>query len=269
MTIGQPLAGLRIVVTRAIEQARDLKKRLEEMGATVLLFPAVSFSEPTDTTALDVAIRSLDEFDWILFTSANAARFLASRCRKLGVEKSYEGLGCCAAVGPATASVAAAEGFAVDYVAKEFVGAALARELSAEVAGKKILLPRSERARPDLPDALRAAGAKVTEVVAYHTGGVGAVDRALAAAIREADVDVVSFFSPSAVENLRSELGGDTLARLATKAAFAAIGPVTAAALRHAGLRVAIEASQATAESMASAIAGYFSERARSQAGNL
>jgi uroporphyrinogen III methyltransferase/synthase len=269
MTIAQPLAGVRIVLTRAIEQARDLKKRLEEMGATVLLFPMVSFSEPSDTAALDDAIRSLSEFDWILFTSVNAARFLASRCRRLGVEPGYEGLGCCAAVGPTTASVAAAEGFAVDYVAKEFVGAALARELGAELAGKKVLLPRSERARPDLPDALQAAGAKVTQVVAYHTGGVGAVDPALARAIRRADVDVVSFFSPSAVENLRSELGDETLARLATKAAFAAVGPVTAAALRHAGLRVAIEAPQATAESMAAAIAGYFSTSARSQAGNL
>jgi uroporphyrinogen-III synthase len=269
MTLRQPLSGVRIVITRAIEQARELKKRLEEMGATVLLFPVLSFSEPSDTAALDAAIRSLDEFDWILFTSANAARFLASRCRKLGIEPGPEGLGCCAAVGPATAGVAAAEGFSVDYVAKEFVGTALARELSAELAGKKVLLPRSERARPDLPDALKAAGAKVTEVVAYHTGGVGAVDPALSTAMRRADVDLVSFFSPSAVENLRSELGPEALARLATKAAFAAVGPVTAAALRQAGLRVAIEATQATAESMASAIAGYFSERVRSQAGNL
>ena len=269
MTMTQPLAGVRIVVTRAIEQARDLKTRLEDMGATVLLFPAVSFSEPSDTAGLDGAIQSISRFDWILFTSANAARFFGSRYRKLGVDPDSGELVRCAAVGPATASAVAAAGFTVDYVAKEFVGTALARELGDALAGKKVLLPRSERARPDLPEALRSAGAKVTEVVAYHTGGVGAVDPALALAIRRADVDLVSFFSPSAVQNLRSELGDETLARLATKAAFAAVGPVTAAALRHAGLRVAIEAPQATAESMASAIADYFSATARSQAGNL
>ena len=269
MKMSQPLTGVRIVITRAIEQARDLKTRLEDLGATVLLFPAVSFSEPSDTTALDKAIRSLSEFDWILFTSANAAHFFAGRCRKLRVEPSRGELLCCAAVGPATASAVAAEGFAVDYVAKAFVGTALARELGEALAGKKILLPRSQRARPDLPDALKAAGAKVTEVVAYHTGGVGAVDPALATAIRRADVDLVSFFSPSAVQNLRSELGDETLRRLASKAAFAAVGPVTAAALRNAGLRVAIEAPIATAESMALAIADYFSASARSQAGNL
>ena len=83
MSAHGPLQGKRVVVTRAIEQSRDLVARLESMGATVLLFPAVSFSEPSDTAELDRAIHSLGAFDWILFTSANAAHFFARRCRKL------------------------------------------------------------------------------------------------------------------------------------------------------------------------------------------
>jgi uroporphyrinogen-III synthase len=255
----RPLGGKRIVVTRAVEQSHELLALLESMGATVLLFPAVSFSEPSDTSELDRAIRSLGEFDWILFTSANAVQFFARRCRKLGVEPSQEGNYRCAAVGPATARAVAAEGFPVDHVAQEFLGTALARELSASISGMKIILPRSERARPDLPDALKAAGAEVTEVVAYHTGGVGAIEPGVMRAIQEAQVDVISFFSPSAIENMRSELGEELLSRLGAKAALAAVGPVTAAALRDAGLRVAIEAPLATAESMAVAIANYFS----------
>jgi len=266
MSAGRPLEGKRVVVTRSLVQARDLMARLENMGATVLLFPAVSFSEPTDTAGLDRAIRSLVEFDWILFTSANAARFFAGRCRKLGVEPSQEGNYLCAAVGPATASAVAAEGFSVDHVAQEFLGASLAQELSASLEGKKILLPRSERARPDLPDALRAVGAEVTEVVAYHTGGVGVIDPGVMRAIREAQVDVISFFSPSAIENMRADLGEEVLSRLGARAALAAVGPVTAAALRNAGLPVAIEAPFATAESMAAAIANYFSRSTDSKA---
>jgi len=259
MNAARPLEGKRIVITRAVEQARNLITRLENMGATVLLFPAVSFSEPTDTAGIDRAIRSLAEFDWILFTSANAARFFAGRCRKLGVEPSREANYLCAAVGPATASAVAAEGFSVDHVAQEFLGIELARELSSALAGKKILLPRSERARPDLPNALKAAGADVAEVVAYHTRGVGAIDPGVMSAIREAQVDVISFFSPSAIENMRVELGDELFSRLGTKTAMAVVGPVTAAALRCAGVPVAIEAPLATAESMAAAIAEYFS----------
>lgn len=266
MSAGRPLEGKRVVVTRSVEQARDLLARLENLGATVLLFPAVSFSEPADTAELDRAIRSLASFDWILFTSANAARFFAGRCRKLGVEPSEEGNYLCAAVGPATASAVAAEGFSVDHVAQEFLGSALARELSASLGGKKILLPRSGRARPDLPAALKAVGAEVTEVVAYHTGGVGAIDPEVKRAIRDAEVDVISFFSPSAIENMRADLGEEVLSSLGAKAALAAVGPVTAAALRSAGLPVAIEAPLATAESMAAAIADYFSTKADSKA---
>jgi uroporphyrinogen-III synthase len=259
MSAARPLEGKRIVITRAVEQSRDLMARLENMGALVLLFPAVSFSEPSDTAELDRAIRSLGEFDWILFTSANAARFFAGRCRKLGVGPSQSENYRCAAVGPATASAVAAEGFSVDHVAVEFLGAALARELSASLAGKRILLPRSERARPDLPNALKDVGAKVVEVVAYHTGGVGVIEPGVMQAMREAQVDVISFFSPSAIENMRADLGEELLSRLGARAALAAVGPVTAAALRNAGLPVAIEAPFATAESMAAAIANYFS----------
>jgi uroporphyrinogen-III synthase len=266
MTPPGPLQGKRIVVTRAIEQSRELVTRLENMGATVLLFPAVSFSEPSDTAELDRAIHSLGKFDWILFTSANAARFFSQRCRKLGVVPGQGGNYRCAAVGSATASAVASEGFPVDHVAQEFNGLALARELSTYIYGKKIVLPRSERARSDLPDALKTAGAEVTEVVAYHTGGLGVIEPEVMRAIQEARVDVISFFSPSAIENMRAELGEEVLSRLGAKAAMAAVGPVTAAALRDAGLRVAIEAPLATAESMAAAIANYFSPIAGSQA---
>jgi uroporphyrinogen-III synthase len=266
MNTPSPLQGKRIVVTRAVEQARGLKTRLETMGATVLLFPAVSFTEPDDSAALDLAIRTLDEFSWILFTSVNAVRFFAARCRKLEVEPNQDAAYRCAAVGPATASAVAAEGFSVDHVAQEFLGVALAHELSAALTGRKILLPRSERARPDLPDALKHIGAEVTEVIAYHNRGVGAIDPGVMRAVRDAEVDVISFFSPSAIDNMRAQLGDAAFSRLGAKAALAAVGPVTAAALRDAGLPVAIEAPRTTADSMVTAIEQYFSGSAASGA---
>ena len=142
-------------------------------------------------------------------------------------------------------------------------------ELGEALAGKRVLLPRSQRAGADLPDALRSVGAEVTEVVTYHTGGVGAAGPGVIEAMREGRVDAVLFFSPSAVENVRCELGADVFSRLGAHAALAAIGPVTAAALRKAGLPVAIEAPLATADSMATAIAQYFSSRTASQARSL
>ena len=96
---------------------------------------------------------------------------------------------------------------------------------------------------------------------------MGAIEPEVMRAIQEAQVDAISFFSPSAVENMRGELGAEIFSRLAARAALAAVGPVTAAALKKAGLPVAIEAPLATGESMAAALESYFSGRTDSTEG--
>jgi uroporphyrinogen-III synthase len=255
------LAGKRIVVTRAREQAGDLIERFSELGADVLLLPAVSFSPAADSKELDRAVAALADFDWVVFTSANAVRFFMRRCKELGCELPAQLAGRhprYAAVGPATATAAAAEGVRVEIVAQEYSGGALAQEMGAALAGSRVLLPRSQRASPELPAALMARGAKVTEVVAYQTGGMGAPDALAEELFRSGRVDVVAIFSPSALENLRAEFGAETLHRVASNAALAAVGPVTAAAIRDAGLRVAIQAREATGASLVEAVCEYY-----------
>jgi uroporphyrinogen-III synthase len=260
----RPLAGVRIVVTRAKEQARHLSQRLSELGAIVLSLPAITFAEPRDCTLLDSAIASLHEFGWILFTSTNAVRFFAARCRASGTDPTElagaPGPPKVAAVGPATAKAITTAGFAVDYVATEFRGEALARELSAHIHRAKILLPRSDRAADELPKALREAGADVTEVVAYRTIEVTQNDESAEAlnAIRAGRVDIVAFFSPSAFHSIEAQIERRDLQH----AALAAIGPVTAAAVRAAGFTVAIEAREATTDGFIAALVEHFASKA-------
>ena len=107
MNAEKPLDGKCVVITRALEQSSELKERLEILGARVLLLPAVSFFGPSDTTQLDRVLASLENFDWVFFTSANAVLFFADRCRKVGRDVRAGRSPRYAAVGPATASVAA------------------------------------------------------------------------------------------------------------------------------------------------------------------
>jgi uroporphyrinogen III methyltransferase/synthase len=253
------LAGKRIVVTRSPEQARDVVEGFTAVGAIVFILPAVSFSEPEEPGPLDGAITELATYDWVLLTSANAARFFAGRCRARAAGVPASAPPRFAAVGPATASAATAEGIRVEYVAREFSGLAMARELGPAVSGRKVLLPRSDRANQDLPRALEAQGAKVVQVVVYRTGGIGTHEACVSEMFRAADFDVVAIFSPSALANLQTEFGHGTMRRVAARAAFAAVGPSTAAAIREAGLPVAITARQATANSVVRAVAEYFS----------
>jgi uroporphyrinogen III methyltransferase/synthase len=256
----RPLEGRTIVLTRAPEQARELREQLEALGADVLLLPAVSFSAPEDTAALDAAIRALDSFDWLVLTSQNAVRFFCRRSEALGVNAAAaqaKGLKI-AAVGPATARAAEEFGLRADHVAARSQGAALAEELAPQVKGKRVLLPRSDRARAELPAALRAAGAEVVDVVAYVTRKPEAAEASVATRIVGGEADVVAFASPSAFEHFAEELGMDTLKQLAEHCALAAIGPVTAEAIRAAGLRVEIEAAESTSAGLVNAIVRHF-----------
>ncbi|MBI3661714.1 MAG: uroporphyrinogen-III synthase [Acidobacteria bacterium] len=262
----QPLAGKRVVVTRAAEQAGDLVRALNASGAEVLLLPSVAFAAAEDPRPLDAAIRSVYLFDWLLLTSQNAARFFAARCRELGIQPSALAGAPprIAAVGPATADAARQEGLDVKYIAARHTGEALADELSEELAGKKVLLPRSDRAGAELPAALRCAGAHVTDVVAYRTLAPPPADAGPLEEIRQGRADVVTFASPSAFHSFVEQVGAEPLRQLSSQFVFAAIGPVTARAIREAGFAVEIEAADSTAAGLVAAIISWCARRAPS-----
>jgi uroporphyrinogen-III synthase len=259
------LEGRRVIVTRAPEQSKELIERLEELGAEAVLLPLVRFVEPESTTDLDQAIRSLDIFDWLIFTSANAVTFFLARCRALecwpgdgGPSNAAKNTPKIAVVGSATELALKKEGLQASLVPREFSGAGLARELRGAAAKKNVLLPRSDRASEELPSLLRKAGAKVTEVIAYRTVGPGSLDHDLIASIRAGQADAVTFFSPSAFREFQNLLGAEALAGWDSRVAFAAVGRVTAEAIRAANLPVAVEAEEATTASLIEGLENYF-----------
>jgi uroporphyrinogen-III synthase len=255
----RPLAGRRIAVTRAPEQAVELARLLAEQGAEVILCPLVAFERPQDTNPLDAALQRLGEFDWVLFTSQNAVRFFDERRRDLGIPFHWARPQV-AAVGAGTAKAARELGYAVGYVAEEVSGRGLAQGLAESVSGRSVLLPRSDRARPDLPEMLYAAGARVTDVTAYRTVAPGSEGEQALARIRTGDVDAVTLASPSAFERLAEQLGMSVLKELTQRVALAAIGPVTAEAIRHAGLPVAVVPPKPEVTAFVEALAAHFAD---------
>ncbi|MGD1210750.1 MAG: uroporphyrinogen-III synthase [Candidatus Acidiferrales bacterium] len=256
----QPLANRRIVLTRAPEQASELARALESLGAEVILFPTVAFAPPEDWQKLDEQLRHLDWFDAILFLSKNAVRYIFERCAQLGIkcemiESSNRFI---AAVGPATAQALTEKGLRVNYVAKNHTGESLVGELRESLAGRRVLLPRSDRGDDRVPNALREIGASVIEVVAYRTAAPAALDPAILARVRSGEVDAVVFASPSAFHNLRNSVGAADIAQLSTRIQFVAIGPTTSRAIRESGARVAIEAEETSAAGLAAALAKHY-----------
>ncbi|HKV23960.1 MAG TPA: uroporphyrinogen-III synthase [Candidatus Acidoferrum sp.] len=260
------LTGKTIVVTRAAEQSGKLTESLIARGAQVKLLPMISFAAPESYGDLDTVLKRLDEFDWIIFTSANAVQAVERRCRELGTVR-IETLKHvrAAAVGPTTAAEAEHAGFLVDYVAKNHSGAGLADELKEEVKGKSVLVPRSDRASPDLPKALQRMRAAVTEVIAYRTLPPNLAEQGQARDSLNESVDGILFFSPSAVQNFLELLGPERLKTLQGRTVMVAIGPATASALSRAGIQRIGRAADTTAEAVIAALEGHLARtRARS-----
>jgi uroporphyrinogen III methyltransferase/synthase len=254
----RPLAGRKIVVTRSPEQSALLAQRLEELGAEVLLLPMVQFREAPEEfrEELDEAIRQLAGFDWLLFTSGNAVRFFLARCRDLGCwpQESLR----IAVVGPATRDALEAEGLQAAIAPREFRAEALAAEITGDIGGRRIVIPRSDQAGDELPELLRQAGAEVTDVVAYVNAQPEDLEGPAFDALVRGEADAVTFFSPSAFRHFASLVGEETLRRMSARVALASVGPVTAETIRKAGFRVAVEAPQATTGSLAAELARYF-----------
>ena len=253
------LSGKRVAITRAAEQSQPLLAALREQGAQPILLPMVAFAPPDDLPALDDSLCRLREYHWVFFTSQNAVRALQERSEQLKVSlRDAIGTAQIAAVGTATAEAARAAGLAIAYVAKEHNGVALAQELQAEVRGKRVLLPRSDRANHDLVETLQRLGAHVTEIIAYKTLRPASDDTHNLENILQDVPDAVLFFSPSAVHHLRELLGPQQFHNLAVKSAFAAIGPVTERALREAGVQRLVVASDASASAILDSLANFF-----------
>jgi uroporphyrinogen III methyltransferase/synthase len=243
----RPLFGRTIVVTRTRQQASELTRRLEELGAAVIEASTIELAAPADPQAVDAALASAGTFDWIIFTSANGVSSVRDRLLSGGRDVRALGGARIAAIGDATA--AAVERMLcrkVDLCPGRFVAEALAEELISrdEVRGRRFLLLRADIARPLLRQRLIEAGAaRVEDVAVYQTVRAPSLPPELIAAMQARRVDWITFTSSSTVRNFVELLGSDYAEKLAG-IKLASIGPITTQTLEEFQLHPAAAAEQ-------------------------
>lgn len=254
----RPLAGRRIVVTRARTQAGDFAAALEELGAEVVPFPTIRIAPAADPQPLRDAVARAASFDWIVFTSVNGVEAFWAALGEARRDTRALGGVRVAAIGPATAGALAMRGIRADVVPGEYVAEAAAEALLAadELRGTRILLPRADLARAALPERLRAAGADVVEVDAYTTVPDGAGAERVRPLFADDAVDAVTFTASSTVRNFVRLLGPHV-----GTAAVACIGPITAATARALGMRVDVEAEEYTIPGLTAALVAHLGRK--------
>ena len=229
-----PLAGRRILLTRAAEDSAAWRAELERLGAEAVALPCIA-PEPLDTPELRRALaEALASADWLVFTSRRGVEAAARLGAAAHVGPSVR----TAAVGTATAR-AVEEAFGRPALIGAGTGERLAEALVQEAGvghGQRVVLAVATGARSALEERLAAAGAEVTRLEVYRTAAVPPAARKVA--LSALGVDAIVLASPSAVTGLLNQVEIDAPAAVYT------IGPTTSAAARASGLNVTAEARE-------------------------
>src|SRR5205085_11800122 len=80
----KPLGGRTVMITRARAQAAEFAAALEGFGARVIACPTIEIVAPESYALLDEAVENVFGYDWLVFSSANAAEHSLRRVDALG-----------------------------------------------------------------------------------------------------------------------------------------------------------------------------------------
>ncbi|WP_146513614.1 uroporphyrinogen-III C-methyltransferase [Rubripirellula amarantea] len=247
----RPLHGKTVLVTRPADKAAALAGPLADLGANVLIQPAIATGPISDTSRLDETIAQFNKYDAIIFCSENGVVYFMNRLLDHSTHdlRAFAGkqIGC---VGTKTASKLRSDfHLQSDFVPDDFEAASLASGMMESLRGKSVLIIRASRGRDTLPSLLRDSGVAVDEVVAYENRDVVDVDPSVAQQVASGTVDWVTITSSATATSLH-RMFGDSLHRMK----IASLSPVTSQTLHELGYRVAAEANPYTIESLIEAI---------------
>lgn len=254
----KPLYNRKIVVTRDKNQAMKLVDALKTYGAECLLFPTIKISATDDWTNCDKALQKINNYQWIVFTSANGIRYFFGRAKEIGAKKYKSKI---AVVGKKTLRELKSSGFKADLIPETFSAEGLIKSFQNEsIAGMRILIPTSKITRDELQTGLERLGADVDTITVYHNECQKSLSTELILeAVEQNSIDAVLFFSPSAFTCFTKILGSQVTNNISrSKAVIAAIGATTADTIESAGFKVGIIPEEGTQESMVQAIMNYF-----------
>ena len=254
-----PLFGQRVVITRPRQDAFRAASVLEHLGAEAILAPTVEIRALTDRGPVDGAIDRLDEYHWLVFTSANGVRYFMQRLEERGRDLRALGHLKLAAIGSSTADVLGGFHLRADLVPDSYRAEALAEALGRVASGRKILLARANRGRTLLKDELDQL-ADVDQVSVYENLDSQFLPDPVIERILDGTVAWITLTSSAITERLHGLMPDEARRRIGRDVRLASLSPVTSATAARLGWNVAVEATEFTWEGLVSALVQRIAE---------
>ncbi|TWU45623.1 Uroporphyrinogen-III C-methyltransferase [Novipirellula aureliae] len=245
----QPLYGKTILVSRPADQAETMAASLRDLGANVLIQPAIEIAPLAECRDLDQAIIDLPKQDFVVFSSQNGVRFFLQRLLQMGFDMRRLGNCTIACVGKQTEQALREFSLQSDITPPDFRAESLADALADSVGGKRTLLIRASRGRDLLKERLKQDGAIVDETIAYSHSDVTNPDPDILEMANEGQIDWITIASSATAESLHRMLGPAM-----KRSKLASLSPITSAALRRLGYQVDAEADPYTIDQLIKAV---------------
>ncbi|OIJ10590.1 hypothetical protein BKP37_18845 [Anaerobacillus alkalilacustris] len=245
------LKGKRILVTRAKAQASALSLQIEKYGGIPVEMPLITCKAVKDKTIIHKELRLLHTYQWLIFTSKNGIDFFFEELNLVNGSSNIPPTCKIAVVGEKTENALAPYGLKADLIPELYVAESLVDcLLNVLIEGERVLIPRGNLARDIIPKRLRENEIKVTELDVYETVIETNSKDELYRAIKNQELDVVTFTSSSTVENFVQLLKGSDWRNYLGNIIFASIGPITTKTMKKHHVPVHTEPSEYTINGM-------------------
>lgn len=224
MMTARILQGRRIVVTRPAQQAGRLAREIEARGGIAVCFPVLAIFDVDDPRSLQAAAERIEEFDYAVFVSPNAAE---KALGAITARRAWPGRVVAAAMGETSARAIAR--FGVTRIVTPDGGrfdseALLARPefAPAAIRGKRVAIFRGDSGRELLGETLEARGAQVARIPCYRRGRPDIDAAPLRSLLARGEIDALTVTSSEGLRNLVAMVGAGEAAALKAVPLFVA-----------------------------------------------
>lgn len=259
MIAPSPLLNKRILNPRGKGQAKPFSDLVKQNGGIPVEVPLIAFRAVNRNVEIDGILTNLDTYDWVFLTSNVAVDTFFSLLK----ENEKSKLPKVAVIGIRTKQLLLNRGIPVEFTPSEYVAEGFVKEFLPLVKqGMKVFLPKGNLARDYIAEALRKHGAIVDEAIIYETYAPEDAKGKLAQILKNAELDILTFTSPSTVDHFIEVVEEYNLYDKINKLFVAVIGPVAKKRALEVGLPVHVMPKDYTVKDMVQAIIDNLNQEA-------
>ncbi len=248
----------RVMVTRPFNQQQELGARLEKSGFEVFYYPVIKVTGPVINENVNEELSSLNKYDWIFLTSPNGVEYLFDIFYKMDIDLRELSSIKFAVIGSGTEKALKNRGINADFVPDKFTTVSLGQEfIEYAKTSQTILLTRSNLAEKELVDILQEGDHQPQDINIYKTKKLKGNKQLLSSNLRERNLDLITFTSPSTVRSFAEKLKGNYKKEIKNIPVIC-IGPVTANEAVKYDFKVVKIASPYTISGLVAAVENYF-----------